>query len=186
MSRLFPVLEQKSPEKKGKVLIVEEQKLRPVEGVKVDPIEEMAGALCDPIIVFPGGGWEQDLPERLKTELPLRRLAHVHLCLNGKEKWDEACDLEALLYLYPASLFAPMSEQWARIYIYLGTKCMGEHFSEDIRQESLDPYDMGELLGLKRWIQKQKVKARKERRHQEKVQEKAEVTPIKCEQTKLF
>ena len=185
MSRLFPVPEQKPPEKKGKVLIVEEQKLRPVEGVKVDPIEEMVGALCDPIIVFPGGGWEQDLPEGLKKELPLRRLIHVKLCSDGKEKWDEACDLEALLYLYPASMVAPMSEQWTRIYLYLGTKCMGDRCPEDIRQESLDQYDMGELLGLKRWIRERKVKARKERRHQEKA-EKVEVVKVECEQTKLF
>ena len=169
-NRLFEVPVEKFPTEKG----------------KVDPIEEMVGALCDPIIVFPGGGWEQDLPERLKSELPLRRLIHVKLCLDGKEKWDEACDLEALLYLYPASLFAPMSEQWTRIYLHLGTKCMGDRCPEDIRQESLDPYDMGELLGLKRWIQNQKVKARKERRRKEKVQEKAEVTPIECEQAKLF
>lgn len=36
----------------------------------VDWIEETVGALTDPIIVFPGGGWEKDLPERLKKELP--------------------------------------------------------------------------------------------------------------------
>jgi len=157
----------------------------PTEKGKVDPIEEMAGALCDPIIVFPGGGWEQDLPEVLRKELPLRRLIHVKLCFDGKENWDEACDLEALLYLYPASLFAPMSEQWARIYLYLGTKCLGDRFPEDIKQETLDAYDMGELRDLKRWIQKQKVKARKERQRREKA-EKVQVVKAECEQMKLF
>jgi hypothetical protein len=155
----------------------------PTEHGKVDPIEEMAGALCDPIIVFPGGGWERDLPERLKTELPARRLAHVYLCLEGKEKWNEACDLEALLYLYPASLTAPMSERWTRIYLYLGTKCLGDRFPADIRHDSLSDYDMQELRDLKRWIQKQKVKARKERRHQEKAQK---MTAVECEQIRLF
>lgn len=80
-----------------------------------DPIEEMVGALTDPVIVFPGGGWEETIPERLKAELPLRRLAHIHMCLERKAAWDEACDLEALIYLYPASLVAPMSEQWTRL-----------------------------------------------------------------------
>ncbi len=68
LDRLFEVPVEKFPTEKG----------------KVDPIEEMVGALCDPIIVFPGGGWEQDLPERLKSELPLRRLIHVKLCFDGK------------------------------------------------------------------------------------------------------
>jgi len=51
----------------------------------VDPLEEMVYALTDPIIVFPAGGWENDLPERLKNELPLRRLAHVKLGPVGTE-----------------------------------------------------------------------------------------------------
>ena len=152
----------------------------------VDSIEEMVGALCDPIIVFPAGGWENDLPERLRNLLPLHRLAHVHQCLEGKAEWDEACDLEALLYLYPASLAAPMGEQWSRIYLYLGSKVMGEKFPEDIRRENLDEYDLGELRDLKRWIYKTKLKARKERQRQGKAEKKTEVEPVKCEQLRIM
>jgi hypothetical protein len=155
----------------------------------VDPIEEMAGALTDPIIVFPAGGWEQDLPQRLKNELPLRRLLHVYQCLNGKAEWDEATDIEALLYIYPASLAAPMSHDWARIYLYLGTKVMGDSFPQDIRVEALSDYEMGELRGLKRWIQKKKVEARRARRRQEKAEEKgrkAELEPAEYEQIRLL
>jgi hypothetical protein len=40
-----------------------------------------------------------------------------------------ACDLEALIYLYPASLAAPMGEQWTRIYLYLGTVPLSQRTS---------------------------------------------------------
>lgn len=142
-----------------------------------DPIEEMLGALTDPLIVFPSG-WEDTMPEKLKRDLPLHRLIHVHQCLSGKAEWDEACDLEALMYLYPASLAFPMGERWSRIYLYLGTRCYGTSFPEDIKQETLDQYDMAELKGLKRWIQAQKVKARKARRQQDKGQEKSGEEPV--------
>ena len=133
----------------------------PTEKGEIDPIEEMIYALTDPIIVFPAGGWENDIPEKLKNELPLHRLLHVKLCLDHKEDWDMACDLEALTYLYPASLAAPMGEQWTRIYLYLGTRCYGSSFPDDIKQGPLDQYDMSQLKDLKRWIRKKKVEVRK-------------------------
>lgn len=149
----------------------------------IDPIEEMVGALADPIIVFPAGGWENDLPERLRNELPLRRLIHVQQCVEGKAKWDEACDLEALLYLYPASLAFPLDNEWSRIYLYLGTKVMGERSPEDIREESLPDYYKDHLHDLKRWIRKKKVEARKARQRQEKAESKRQIIePVKCEQ----
>ena len=132
-------------------------------------IDDLVGALFDPIIVFPAGGWENDLPEKLKNELPLRRLAHVKLCLDGTEDWELACDLEALIYLYPASLAAPMGEQWTRIYLYLGTKCLGSSFPDDIKRETLDQHDMAQLRDLKRWIRKKKVEARKLKKQGDKV-----------------
>src|SRR3990172_3431108 len=113
----------------------------------VDPIEEMVGALSDPLIVFPAGGWQDTIPEKLKNDLPLRRLAHLMLCSKGEASWEEATDLEALIYLYPASLYPPMSEQWTRIYLYLGTKCYGKQFPEDIKQGSLSDSDMAQLRG---------------------------------------
>ena len=136
-----------------------------------DPIEEIVGALCDPIIVFPAHGWENDLPQPVLDRLPLDRLAHNMLCLEGKASWDEACDCEALIYLYPASLAAPMGEQWTRIYIYLGTRCYGASFPEDIKRETLDQHDMAQLRDLKRWIRKKKVEARKARKKAQKAQD---------------
>ena len=147
-------------------------------------IEEMVGALFDPLIVFPAQGWEKDIPEKLKNELPLRRLAHLMLCSKGEASWEEATDLEALIYLYPASLMAPMSEQWTRIYLYLGTKCYGKQLPDDIKQESLSDYDMAQLRDLKRWIYKKRVQARKARARGEKAEAKTE--PVKYEQMRFL
>ena len=107
-------------------------------------LEDIVGALCDPLVVYPSG-WMEDLPEDLKKRLPTDRLIHNMLCLQGKASPDEACDLEALLYMYPRTLEAPLSEQWTRIYLYLGTKVMGPNkIPEDIKQETLTEHDMRE------------------------------------------
>lgn len=153
------------------------------DNVPVDPIAEMVGALCDPLIVFPAGGWEETLPEELKKRLPLDRLLHNMLCSKGKARWDEACDLEALLYMYPLCLARPISEQWTRIYLYLGTKVMGKKIPDDIRQETLSDYDMAALRGLKQWIYKKKLQARRDRRRGEKVDK---VVPVEVDQPKMF
>jgi hypothetical protein len=151
---------------------------------EVDRIREMVGALTDPIIVYPSG-WEEDLPQHLKKELPLHRLAHLMKCSQGQAQWNEACDLEALLYLYPASLAFPLGDRWSRIYLYLGTKIMGDKFPGDIKEESLTDDYFEDLRELKRWIHKKKVAARKEQRQREKAQDKAEVKPEKFEQLRI-
>ena len=127
----------------------------------IDPLEETAHALTDPIIVFPAQGWENDLPETLKKRLPIDRLAHVMRCSDGKASWEECCDAEALLYMYPRTMQAPLSERWTRIYLYLSTQVLGSQIPEYCQEKALDSYDMGELQGLKRWIQSRKVEARK-------------------------
>ena len=145
----------------------------PTEKGAIDPIEEMVGALFDPIIVFPSP-WQETIPEKLKQELPLRRLAHQMLCLKGDASWDEACDLEALIYLYPASLEAPMDHHWANIYLYLGTKCYGSSFPEDIRKEGLDSHESGMLRDLKCWLRKKKLEARKEKARKRKTEQQSQ------------
>ncbi len=154
-----------------------------VDIVPVDPIEEMVAALCDPLIVFPAGGWEETLPEELKKRLPLDRLLHNMMCHNGKAQWDEACDLEALLYMYPLCLARPLSEQWTRIYIYLATKVMGPKIPDEIRQETLSDYDMAQLRDLKRWIYKKRRQARRDRKRGEKAEA---VVPVKVDHPKMF
>lgn len=157
----------------------------PSKTSEADSIEEMVGALTDPIIVYPSG-WEDTMPEWMKRDLPLHRLAHLMKCSQGKASWDEACDLEALIYMYPATLAHPLGEEWTRIYLHLGTRVMGDKFPQDIKEESLPDYYQEHLRDLKRWIQKKKVQARRERRHQEKAEKKTQVEPAKCEQIAFF
>lgn len=47
-------------------------------------VDELVGALTDPIIVFPGG-WGDTLPEWLKTAITLERLEMNMKALRGEE-----------------------------------------------------------------------------------------------------
>ena len=147
-------------------------------------IEEMVGALFDVAVVYPSA-WMEDVKELpLHKELAQRRLVHLMLCNAGKAQWDEACDEEAMLYMYPRTMEAPLSEQWTRIYLFLGTRCLGPKLPDNVKQESLSDYDMAQLRDLKRWIYKKKVEARKARARGEKAEAKTE--PAKAEQFKFF
>ena len=128
-------------------------------------IDDIAGAICDPIIVYPGPGWERDLPPDLKKPVPLDRLIHTMLCLKRKASREECCDLEALLYLFRAAMAAPMPDRWNRVYLYLGAKVMGQAAPEGFAEEhgELSQTDMDDLQKLKRWVQQKKIEARKAR-----------------------
>ncbi|MBA7538182.1 hypothetical protein ES705_30456 [subsurface metagenome] len=88
---------------------------------------------------------------------------------------------EALAYMYPRTMEAPMDRDWTDIYLYLGTKVMagaGSEIPEDIRKDSLDDYVMGKLNHLKAWIYEKRIEARSDRdrveRRQKKEKEAAE------------
>jgi hypothetical protein len=76
-------------------------------------------------------------------------------------------DAEACAYLYTAGLTAPMDHDWSQIYLYVATKTYAWHkggqVPDDIRVETLDDYQMGELERLKDWLYRQRVKVRQER-----------------------
>jgi len=152
----------------------------------VDPIEEIVGALTDPMIAYPSP-WIDTIPEQMKKDLPIHRLMHLMLCTKGKADWEEACDLETLIYLYPAALEFPLDGDWAQIYFYLGTKYMGDKVPPELRVENLSDYEERLLRDLKRWIYQKKVKLRKERmRQKEAAEPQGEVIAEKNEQLKLF
>ncbi|GAI53302.1 unnamed protein product, partial [marine sediment metagenome] len=85
---------------------------------KVDGwIDDLVGALFDPIIVMPGG-WGDDLPEWLRTRVTLERLGENIVALReGREL--TATDAEVACYLFTASLTAPMGSDWTQIYLYV-------------------------------------------------------------------
>ncbi len=151
-------------------------------------ISDIVGCLTDPIIVFPGG-WGDTLPDWLKTAITLERMMVNMKELKGEE--PIGTDAEACAYLYTASLTAPMDSDWSQIYLYLATKTYSKHkgsqVPDDIRVESLNDYQAGELDRLKLWLYHQRVKARREKDRAERRQEKEEAEAQReAEQPALF
>ena len=131
---------------------------------KVDGwIDDLVGALCDPIIVYPSP-WKDDLPDWIKPQITLERLV-----MNMKVMHEGGVpvgDTEALAYIFPRTMEEPLSEQWMRIYTYVFTQAMKfkkVEVPEDLRCESLSDYDMRELTDLKTWIYQKRVQHRKEK-----------------------
>ena len=138
-------------------------------------IDEIVGALRDPIIVFPGG-WADTLPEWIKTEITLERLAQNMKALKGEKM--TATDAEACAYLYTASLTAPMDHDWTQIYLYIAGKVVARgkdaQIPDDIKVDSLRDDQMRDLQELKDWIYQGRLKGRQEKRRAEKAKARAE------------
>ena len=153
---------------------------------KVDGwIDDIVGALCDPIIVMPGG-WGDDLPDWLRKRVTLERLCENMLALKeGRE--PTATDAEAACYLFTASLSAPIGSDWTQIYLYVaGGEMKDEAKTEmpaDIKVEALTEYQWRELKQLKNWIYQQRVKHRKDKKREER-QEERQIEEAKSEELK--
>lgn len=158
-----------------------EEELGPREHKAKEPdlwIDDLVGAICDPIIVWPGGGWENTLPEWVFPDIKMQRLLDLmvrHRGMDGAEPM--ASDLEVMAYMYPLSLERPLSHDWAEIYLYVATQAMKHRHPavevpEDIRRDSLNSDQLRQLNELKRWLHRKRIEARKERRRGEKRAEK--------------
>jgi hypothetical protein len=127
-------------------------------------VSDIVGIFTDPILVFPGG-WGDTLPDWLKGAITMERL-EANIRASRCEE-PTGTDAEACAYLYTAGLTAPMDHDWSLIYLYVATKTYARHkggeVPEDIRVESLDDYQIGELKRLKDWLHRQRVKSRQER-----------------------
>lgn len=131
-------------------------------------IGDLVGALCDPIIVMPGG-WGDDLPEWLRTRVTMERLIeNMQAMHEGRE--ITATDAEAACYLFTASLTAPMDGDWSQIYLYVaGTEIetkANSKMPEDIKVDALTESQWRDLKRLKSWIYEQRVKHRKAKESQ--------------------
>ena len=128
-------------------------------------ISEIVGVFMDPIIVYPSGGWEDTLPDWIKSAITIERLIECMKSNKGME--PTGSDAEALAYMYPASLAHPLDHDWTKIYLYLGSKEIARHrqveVTDDIKVESLDDGQMRDLNRLKAWIYDQRIKVRLER-----------------------
>ena len=123
-------------------------------------ISEIVGVFTDPIIAWPGG-WMDSIPEKVKQQITIERLVMCMRANKGEE--PTGTDAEALAYMYPRTLEAPMDRDWVDIYLYLGTKVMagtGAEIPEDIRKDSLDDEQMRDLNRLKAWIYQKRIEAR--------------------------
>lgn len=145
-----------------------------------DWISDVVGALCDPIIVWPSGGWQDTIPEWLKARIPLDRLIMNMKVIRGGK--PTATDSEALIYMMPLTLERPIDSEWTKIYMYLTTKVCsaeGKVMPEDIRLDLLDDNHMGMLQHLKDWIYERRIRTRKDEarqaRRKEKEQAKQEI-----------
>lgn len=144
-------------------------------------IDDMVGALTDGLVIHPSP-WSADLPPWCREQLPFARLIHLMKCQKGLAKWDECTDLEAMIYMFPATLESPLSHDWAEIYVHLGYQVMHvqglggvKEFTKDMKPErDLTSDQVRELRGLKCWIQRKKVAARKTRSRELKKMEKAQ------------
>jgi len=125
--------------------------------------EELSGCFCDPIITYPSA-WKDAIPERLLKEVAPQRMIKLMECFKNGAELKEASDLEALIYLYPASLEFPLDSEWTEIYLYLATRFLGEETPEEIRVAELDQYKQMELKRLKEFIYERRVKERRKRK----------------------
>jgi len=61
-------------------------------------IENLCGALTDPIIVYPSP-WQEDIPEDLKKQIPLERMI-MNIKVEHEGKGVPVGDVEALVYMF--------------------------------------------------------------------------------------
>jgi len=130
-------------------------------------IDEMVGALTDPIVVYPGG-WMDVVPENLKSDITIHRLAQLMKGEEGLATWPEVC-----AYLMTVTLEFPVASEWVNIYMYALTQYKGDMVPKDIRQDRLGDYEMGLLNDFRRWIYERRLKERKRRQHTERLKETA-------------
>lgn len=137
-------------------------------------IEEIIGCLTDPIITWPSP-WNKDIPPRVKEQIPIERMLMNMMYLNGQIPERTGTTAEALAYMFPRTMEAPIDRDWVDIYVYLGnqlSKSLGIEFPDDMKMDSLPDHLQKKLDHLKRWIYEKRVAARKDRNSKARKEEK--------------
>ncbi len=117
-------------------------------------LKEMEG-LTAPIIFHPGG-WADSVPQEIRAQVPLERLA---LLLRGE--WDRVTDAELVCYLFTYSLAEPITSDWTAIYAWL----VGQ-WRPDLRgsidiPEHLTDWQMEQLQDLGRKLRERQRRLKK-------------------------
>ncbi len=110
----------------------------------------LTGPIVQPFV----GRW--DMPEVLLNLIPMARLLQI---LRGEANDDEqglASEEEALGYLYGLTLEAPLSSDWARIYIWLGQQVFPRWKFPDLGLApiTLDRDETRLLRDLRLWLRR--------------------------------
>ncbi len=150
-------------------------------------MDDLVGAICDPTIVFQSAWATKDFfPEWLMQRITMDRLIEL-MVARKEEREPMATDSEALAYMMPRTMEAPLGHDWTQVYLYLGTKvidtetCKG-NMPDDIRVDKLDSGQEADLRHLKQWIFNVKVKHRAGRRKEMKQEIKEEEETEKAAQ----
>lgn len=124
-------------------------------------INKVIGAFKDPLIVV-DAGWAESLPEWIRYEITLERLARTMEELKGQARDDYATDAETFAYLQTASLCGPLDQTYFNIYAHLFNRYAQRRGVESPFQEGreLTDYESGQLSELKRWIRKKQLDGR--------------------------
>lgn len=120
-------------------------------------IDDIVHALTDPVVLH-RSPWADTLPQWVRGQIITERL-----CALMSDEPCTATDAEAMAYIYPASLDAPLDRDWSEIYLYVCTRTLertGKEIPPDVRVDSLDSYRMGLLRDLKRSIYNSRAKRR--------------------------
>ena len=144
-------------------------------------IDEMVGALTDPIIVWPMGGWGDSLPEKIKGDITIYRMLQLMKHEEGVATWPEVC-----AYLYTVTLERPVAHEWADIYLYAMTQYMGDLMPIDLKKESLGRYEMQLLDHFRRWLWDARHRARKHRSKEERRSQEPKVEAQTPQQITFF
>lgn len=154
-----------------------------------EEISEVVGAITDPIIAWPSP-WMADIPEKVKEQVPIQRMIMYMMYLNGKIPQPTGTDAEALAYMFPRTMEAPVDRDWVDIYVYLGNqlaKATGTEFPDDMKMETLPEYLQKKLDHLKHWIYEKRVATRRDSdRADRREQKEAEEAQRKEVQPALF
>lgn len=128
-------------------------------------ITDLVGALCDPVIVMPGG-WHESLPEWIFPRIKMERLLE-NMKAAQEDREPRATDAEIMAYLFTASLTTPFDETWTNIYLYISRKVIKAHLNQeiplDIKVETLTETQSRHLEDLREFIMRSRVKHRKEK-----------------------
>ena len=142
-------------------------------------ISDIVGVFTDPIIVYPGG-WMDTLPDWIKPAITMERLLEGLKAHKGEQ--PTGTDAEAMAYMYPRTMEAPLDRDWVDIYLWLGKTVMERHnpfnkdtpWPDDLEVKPLTKDQERDLAHLKAWIYERRKGARLERDRGERRQQREE------------